>query len=134
MTTTILVVEDNQDNMNLMEYLLKAFGYTPLLATTAADGIRLASEQRPDLILMDIQMPEMDGYEATVEIRKDPDSRNTRVVAVTAFAMVGDAEHILASGFDGYMSKPIVPETFIDEMESFLPEGRRVPREATASQ
>jgi CheY-like chemotaxis protein len=133
MTPTILVVEDNRDNMNLMEYLLKAFGYTPLLATTAADGVRLAREQRPDLILMDIQMPEMDGYDATAAIRSDPGLKDTRVVAVTAFAMVGDAERIMASGFDGYMSKPIVPGTFVDEVESFLPEEQRVSREATAN-
>ena len=65
MGATILVVEDNRDNMELMEYLLNAFGYTPLLASSGAEGIRLAREQRPDLILMDVQMPEMDGYEAT---------------------------------------------------------------------
>lgn len=121
MGATILVVEDNRDNRELMQYLLNAFGYTPLLASGGADGIRLAREQRPDLILMDVQMPGMDGYEVTAQMRKDAGVDGCTVVAVTAFAMVGDRERILSSGFDGYISKPIAAETFVTQVETFLP-------------
>jgi CheY-like chemotaxis protein len=125
-SASILVVEDNRDNMNLMEYLLRAFGYTPLLASSGTKGIRLAAERNPDVILMDVQMPEMDGYEATAMIKRDPNLAGIPIVAVTAFAMVGDGDRILASGFDGYISKPITPETFVSEVEAFLPEQLRV--------
>ena len=131
MSASILVVEDNRDNMNLMEYLLRAFGYTPLLASSGAKGIRLAAERNPDVILMDVQMPEMDGYEATAMIKRDPELARTPIIAVTAFAMVGDGDRILASGFDGYISKPITPETFVGEVEAFLPEQKRVGRVAS---
>jgi CheY-like chemotaxis protein len=120
--TTILVVDDNRDNMELMQYLLKAFGYEPLAAASGAEAVRLAQEKRPDLILMDIQMPEMDGYEATEKIKGVPTLRECPVVAITAFAMVGDPKRILSSGFfDGYISKPIAPETFVAQVEAFLP-------------
>jgi two-component system, cell cycle response regulator DivK len=82
------------------------------------------------VILMDVQMPEMDGYEATAVIRRDPKLAGTPIVAVTAFAMVGDGDRILASGFDGYISKPIAPETFVSEVEAFIPEQLRVHRAA----
>ena len=120
MDAAILVVEDNRDNMELMEYLLRAFGYTPMLARGGADAIRRAQQQPPDLILMDLQMPEMDGHEASAEIRKVPGLEGCTIVAVTAFAMVGDRERILAAGFDGYISKPIAPESFVGQVESFL--------------
>lgn len=130
---TILVVEDNRDNMKLMDYLLSAFGYCPLAASGGAEGIRLAREKRPDLILMDIQMPLMDGYEATRAIRADREFTRVPIVAVTSFAMVGDVERILASGFDGYISKPIEPETFVRKVEKFLPERLRLGQEARAA-
>ena len=123
MAASILVVEDNADNMQLMHYLLKAFGYEPLLATSGAEGIRLARERRPDLVLMDVQMPEMDGYQATEAIKCELDA--CPVIAVTAFAMVGDRRRIMARGFDGYISKPIAPDTFVTEVEAFLPEELR---------
>jgi two-component system cell cycle response regulator len=118
----ILVVEDNHQNMQLMEFLLRAFGHRPVMAATGADGVRLARERRPKLILMDIQMPEMDGYEVIREIKKDSALRTSRVVAVTAFAMAGDKQRVMDSGFDGYISKPIVPETFVGEIEAYLSE------------
>ena len=127
---TILIVEDNRDNMKLMNYLLSAFGYSPVTAPDAAEGIRLAREKHPDLILMDIQMPQMDGYEATREIRADGAFRRVPIVAVTSFAMVGDVERIMASGFDGYISKPIEPETFVRMVEKFLPKRLRLELEA----
>jgi CheY-like chemotaxis protein len=120
MDAAILVVEDNRDNMELMEYLLTAFGYTPILARGGVDAIRLAREQPPDLILMDLQMPEMDGYEASAAIRGEPGLEGCTIVAVTAFAMVGDRERILAAGFDGYISKPIAPESFVAQVEAYL--------------
>jgi CheY-like chemotaxis protein len=124
MAARILVVEDNRDNMTLMAYLLGAFGYEPLLAPGGGDGIRLAVKERPDIILMDIQMPEMDGYETTTAIRSQIESA-IPIVAVTAFAMVGDRDLIMTSGFDGYITKPIKPETFVAEVEAFLPDALR---------
>jgi CheY-like chemotaxis protein len=120
MTAAILVVEDNRDNMELMRYLLTAYGYTPMLARGGADAIRSARQRPPDLILMDLQMPEMDGHEASAAIRSEPGLGQCAIVAVTAFAMVGDRERILAAGFDGYISKPIAPESFVAEVERFL--------------
>lgn len=120
MEAAILVVEDNRDNMELMEYLLTAFGYAPMLATGGAEAVRRARERPPDLILMDLQMPEMDGHEARAEIRKEPGLEDCTIVAVTAFAMLGDQERILAAGFDGYISKPIAPESFVAQVERFL--------------
>src|SRR5215210_6248792 len=114
--------------MKLMELLLRSHGYPPLTATDGAIGVRLAREERPDLVLMDLQMPTMDGYEAQRAVRDLPGFERCRVVAVTAFAMVGDIEKIMASGFDGYIPKPIAPETFIREVESFLPHELRVQR------
>lgn len=116
--------------MKLMELLLRSHGYSPLMATDGAVGLRIAREERPDLVLMDLQMPTMDGYEARRAIRDLPGLERCRVVAVTAFAMVGDIEKIMGAGFDGYIPKPIDPETFIREIESFLPHELRVPRPA----
>jgi CheY-like chemotaxis protein len=119
---SILVIEDNEDNMTLIDYVLRLGGYSPLLARTGGEGIRIAHEQRPDLILLDIRMPGMDGYEVAANLKSETSIGRTRIVAVTASAMVGDRERIAAAGFDGYIQKPIDPETFIDEVEKFLPE------------
>jgi CheY-like chemotaxis protein len=131
MEAAILVVEDNRDNMELMEFLLTAFGYTPTLATGGAEAVRSARERPPDLILMDLQMPDMDGHEASAEIRKEPGLDGCTIVAVTAFAMLGDQERILAAGFDGYISKPIAPESFVTQVERFLAPELRAGRDAT---
>lgn len=117
----ILVVEDNEDNMTLIAYLLRAHGFFPELAYCGADGIAIALEQRPQLILLDILMPEMDGYEVATAVRGHPELAGARIVAVTASAMVGDRERIVAAGFDGYIQKPIDPERFIGEIQRFLP-------------
>ncbi len=121
MTASILVVEDNAANIELTQFLLNASGYIPLLALSGAEGVRLATEERPDLILMDIQMPGMDGYEATAAIKRDPALQACPIVAVTAFAMVGDKDRILSHGFSGYISKPIEAETFVAQVEAYLP-------------
>ncbi|MGD1055828.1 MAG: response regulator [Solirubrobacteraceae bacterium] len=122
MTSSILVVEDNEDNITLVDFLLKAHGYAPLLARDGSEGLRLALEHRPDLVLLDIRMPGMDGFEVARAIRADARLNHTRVVAVTASAMVGDREQIVAAGFDGYIDKPIDPESFMAEVELWLPE------------
>jgi two-component system, cell cycle response regulator len=116
----ILVVEDNEDNLTLTDYLLRAYGYTPLLARSGEEGLRIAVEMRPDLILLDVRMPGMDGYQAAAAIRSTPGLERTRVVAVTASAMAGDRERIAAAGFDGYIQKPIDPETLLARLEPFL--------------
>jgi CheY-like chemotaxis protein len=118
---SILVVEDSQDNMALVDYLLRAYGYEPLLACGGLDAIPLAVAQRPDLVLLDIGLPRMDGYEVAAALRRYPALRKTRIVAVTASAMVGDRERIAAGGFDGYIPKPINPTTFVRQIEWFLP-------------
>jgi CheY-like chemotaxis protein len=121
MSARILVIEDNRDNITLIDYLLRAHAYEPLLARSGVEGVRLAAAERPDLILLDIRMPGIDGYEVASTIKRQARRRKTRVVAVTASAMVGDRQRIKAAGFDGYIQKPIDPETFIFQIEEFLP-------------
>jgi CheY-like chemotaxis protein len=118
---SILVIEDNEDNIRLVDYVLRAYGYEPVLATDPEEGLRIALERRPDLILLDIRMPRMDGYEVAARL-KQAGMEGTKVVAVTASAMVGDRERITAAGFHGYIQKPIDPETFITDIERFLRE------------
>jgi CheY-like chemotaxis protein len=117
---SILVIEDNEDNIRLVDYVLRAHGYDPLLAMDGAEGLRMAVEQRPDLILLDVRMPRMDGYEVAARL-KEAGLEGTKVVAVTASAMVGDRERIAAAGFHGYIQKPIDPQTFIADVERYLP-------------
>jgi CheY-like chemotaxis protein len=124
-TACILVVEDNEDNIKLIDYLLKAHGYAPLLARDGSEGVRLAIENRPEVVLLDIRMPGMDGYEVAIALKAQPGLTGTRVVAVTASAMVGDREQIAAAGFDGYIAKPVDPENFIAEVERWLPVSAR---------
>ena len=121
MPARILVIEDNEDNMQLIAYLLRAHGFSPELAYSGAVGVALAVAKRPQLILLDLRMPGMDGYEVAAAVRGHPELASTRVVAVTASAMVGDRERIVAAGFDGYIQKPIDPERFIGEVQRFLP-------------
>ena len=128
MTTRILIVEDNQTNLALMEYLLRSFGYEVLSARDGEEGVAVALRERPDLILMDIQLPKLTGFESAARIRAAEAMPQVPIIAVTAFAMVGDRERVLAAGFDGYLSKPITPETFVDEVEVFLPPAQRVVR------
>lgn len=103
----ILVVEDNPINMQLMQAILSRAGHVVLQAEDAQAGLDLARRERPALIFMDIQLPGMDGLEATRLLKDDPDTRAIRVVAVTAFAMKGDRERILAAGCDDYLAKPV---------------------------
>jgi two-component system, cell cycle response regulator DivK len=103
----VLVVEDNEKNMKLVRELLEATGYRPLEATTGSLALELALEHRPDLVLMDIRLPDIDGLEALLRLRADERTATIPVLAVTAQAMQGDRERFLAAGFDGYLSKPI---------------------------
>jgi two-component system cell cycle response regulator DivK len=122
MTAKILVVEDNPANMKLATLLLKYAGYQVLPAKNAADGIAFAREQAPDLILMDIQLPGMDGLEATRLLKADAVTRDITVVALTAFAMKGDEERMLAAGCDGYVAKPIEYKKFLAQVARLLAE------------
>lgn len=120
MNEQVLVVEDNPTNMKLAVLLLEHAGYRVLRAENAVDGIALARQQRPDLILMDIQLPGMDGLEATRVIKSDAALRETKVVALTAFAMKGDEQRVLAAGCDGYIAKPIQYKEFLAEVARLL--------------
>jgi CheY-like chemotaxis protein len=115
------VIEDNANNIALVDYVLRAHGHITLLAQSGPEGLDIARRERPDLVLLDIRMPGMDGYEVAAALRKEPGLEHMPIVAVTASAMVGDRERIGASGFDGYIQKPIDPETFVTEVEKFLP-------------
>ncbi len=109
----VLVVEDNVKNMKLFRDVLEAAGFRTLAATTAGEAVDVAAEQGPDLVLMDIQLPDFDGVEALRRLRADERTAATRVVALTAQAMEGDRERFLAAGFDGYLSKPVDIAEFV---------------------
>lgn len=116
----ILVVEDNAANLDLMVYLLDAFGYIAIPARDGQEALRVTAREKPDLILCDVHLPKMDGYEVVRRLKSDPDSRSIPTVAVTALAMVGDRDRVLRAGFDGYLSKPIDPETFVQQIDGFV--------------
>jgi two-component system cell cycle response regulator DivK len=119
-TKTVLIVEDNDLNMKLFRGLLEAQRYRTLEAYEGMEGLRLARENRPDLILMDIQLPEVSGLEITKWLKDDDDLKAIPVTAVTAFAMKGDEEKIRKGGCDAYISKPISVHSFIETVEKFL--------------
>lgn len=116
----ILVIEDNPANLELMTYLLRAFGYTVLAARDGAEGIEMARRETLDLIICDVHLPVVDGYEVAHRLKKHPVFRKIPLVAVTALAMVGDREKVLSAGFDGYIGKPIMPEKFRQQIEAFM--------------
>lgn len=116
----ILVVEDNETNMYLCCRILKSSGYEVIEARTGEEGVELAIKEKPDLIIMDIQLPGIDGYEATKRLRKLEADREIPIVALTSYAMAGDREKSLAAGCTGYLEKPINPSTFMSEIEKYL--------------
>ena len=120
----VLYIDDDFANRLLVKRVLMAEGFQVDEADNAAAGIQMAIDNQPNLILMDIAMPEMNGLEATNRIRGIPDIAKTRIIAVTANAMHGDREMILEAGCDGYISKPINIDTFVDEISQFLQEGK----------
>lgn len=109
----ILVIEDNLSNMILTVTILENFGYEVLQAENAEIGIKLAQEEHPDFIFMDIQLPGMDGLEATKQLKADPDTNNIIIYALTAFAMEDDQERIMAAGCDGFLAKPLTHAHFL---------------------
>jgi two-component system, cell cycle response regulator len=117
----LLVIEDHPANLQLMEYLLHAYGHEVITAATGEDGVHLARSGMFNLIICDVQLPEMDGYGVVDALKRGSPPLTIPMVAVTAFAMAGDRQRLLAAGFDGYIPKPIVPETFVHEIEEFLP-------------
>ena len=116
----VLVVEDNPANMTLATFLLKSAGHTVLSATDAESGLTLARSDQPDLILMDIQLPGMDGLHATAVLKADPATRSIPVIALTALAMKGDEERIRAAGCDGYIAKPLAYREFLATISNLL--------------
>jgi len=121
----ILIVEDNEKNMKLVRDLLQVKGYRTLEAKTAEEGISLAKAQLPQLVLMDIQLPGMDGIEALGHLRADSKTKAIPVIAVTASAMTHDRQKIMAAGFDGYQSKPINVKEFLEAVRQMLDHPRQ---------
>jgi two-component system cell cycle response regulator DivK len=117
---SVLIVEDNEMNMKLARDLLQFHGVSTLEATTASQGIALARQHCPAAILLDIQLPDASGLEVLRALRHDERTAQLTVVAITANAMSGDRERLLAAGFDGYLSKPIDVRTFVSDVESYL--------------
>jgi two-component system cell cycle response regulator DivK len=115
----ILVVEDNEKNMKLFRDVLEAAGYGTLEATSGRQAVELATEHSPDLVLMDIQLPDFDGIEALGQLRADVRTASVPVLALTAQAMEGDRERFLAAGFDGYVSKPVDVADFVATVKSY---------------
>ncbi len=120
MKQKVLVIEDNEQNRYLVTFLLEKQGYEVVSAKDGPAGIKLASEIRPSLIILDIQLPYMDGYTVARILKLNPDLKNTPIVAVTSYAMPGDREKAISSGCDGHIEKPINPERFVEEIEKFL--------------
>jgi len=124
MTYMILIVEDNERNLKLLRDVLDYAGYDVRVARTGEDGVTLAASEPPDLVLMDLQLPGIDGMEALRRLRMSPQTAGIPVVAVTAQAMKHDRERALEAGFDGYIEKPISVRAFPDQVRSFLSGGQ----------
>lgn len=120
--STILIVEDNETNMTLATFLLKSVGHVVFGAADAESGIAMAHEQHPNLILMDVQLPGMDGLQATLLLKKDEATRDIPVIALTALAMKGDEERIRAAGCDDYIAKPMRYQAFLATIAGHLPQ------------
>jgi CheY-like chemotaxis protein len=125
MPARILVIDDNRANLDLVLYLLQSFGHAVDGVTDARAGLEAARSHGYDVILTDILMPDLDGYAIARSLKEDAGLRDTPVIAVTALAMAGDREHILSAGFDGYVAKPIEPQAFVKQIDSYLPEHLR---------
>ena len=121
MTKRILVVEDTEDNRQIMRDLLSSAGYDLVEAQDGAEGVAMAKSARPDLILMDIQLPVLDGYEATRRIKADPALTHIPVIAVTSYALSGDEAKTRAAGCDGYVAKPFSPRQLLQKVREYLP-------------
>jgi two-component system cell cycle response regulator DivK len=120
MSKCILVVEDQEDNRQILSDLLSGAGYELTEAENGEEAIAAVAKRRPDLILMDIQLPIMDGYEATRRIRSNPDLKSVPIIAVTSYALAGDEDKALAAGCDGYVSKPYSPRDLLAKVRTCL--------------
>jgi two-component system cell cycle response regulator DivK len=116
----ILVIEDTPDNRRIIRLVMERAGYEVVEAVNGAEGIEMARSTRPDLILMDIQLPVIDGYEATRRLKADPDLKAIPVIAVTSYALSGDEAKTRAAGCDGYMAKPFSPKALLQLVQSFI--------------
>ena len=123
MAKTLLIIEDNEQNFYMMRFLLEKKGFRVLGAENGRLGVQMARQHKPDGILLDIQLPEMDGYAVAAELKRHDDLAGIPIIAVTSYAMVGDREHILAAGANGYIEKPINPDTFVEEISQFVGRG-----------
>ncbi len=121
MRPNVLLIEDNDQNRYLLTFLLERHGFDVTTAPDGPKGIDLARVMQPDLVLLDIQLPTMHGYDVAQALRKEPSCRTVPIVAVTSYAMPGDRERALMAGCTGYIEKPINPDTFVDEVSAFLP-------------
>lgn len=131
MSARILIIEDNLTNLELMQYLLGAYGYQVVTAVDGIDGVAAAFAENVDLIVCDVHLPRLDGIGVTRLLKADTRTRSVPVIAVTAQAMVGDRERLLGAGFDGYLCKPIEAESFVSQVEAFLPSNLRTARTAS---
>ncbi len=120
MTKVILIVEDDPNNLKLLRDLLQVSGYSTIEATDGEKGVELAKARKPDLILMDVQMPKMDGLEATQILKADTTTRNIPILALTSYAMKGDKEKILQVGCDGYLAKPFDIQELLKKVAEYL--------------
>ncbi len=120
MTKRILIVEDTADNRQIMRDLLSNAGYDLLEARDGEEGVAMAKSHRPDLILMDIQLPILDGYEATRRIKSDPELAGTPIIAVTSYALAGDEAKTRAAGCDGYVAKPFSPRQLLVKVRELI--------------
>ncbi len=121
MTDTLLIIEDNLQNLYMMRFLLEKNGFAVIGAETGREGIEMAGRCNPAAILLDVQLPEMDGYAVAKELVKNPKFAGVPIIIVTSYAMVGDREMALAAGATGYIEKPINPDTFVSQIRSYLP-------------
>jgi two-component system cell cycle response regulator DivK len=120
MTKTILIIEDTEDNRRIMRDLLSHAGFALIEAVDGLSGVAMAEQHRPDLILMDIQLPGVDGYEATRRIKANPDTRHIPIIAVTSYALSGDEAKTRAAGCDGYVAKPFSPRQLLAKVNELL--------------
>ncbi len=117
---TILLADDNADNLDIYQVMLEHAGHTVLLASNGEGAVRAVREHRPDLVIMDVSMPVMDGLEATRVLKADPDTAGFRIVALTAHAMTEDRARAFEAGCDGYLAKPLTPKELLEEVQKIL--------------
>ena len=122
--TTALIIEDNVDNMALVSFILEQSGYATVKAVTGEEGLHAAVEHSPDVVLLDVQLPDIDGYEVLRRLRSSAQTAALPVIAVTSYAMSGDRESLIAAGCNGYIEKPINPDAMIEELEKVIMQSR----------